>query len=412
MKYLLSLIFSFYAFASATINVPDESLKESLIVLDSDDGCGTGFVLSSGKIITNAHVIAQKCNQSLCPNVKISRASALGAAPVSIGLVDLQIIATFPKTDLAILKPTRNLNIKGISGKIRSPVDGEEIFTIGFSNCESLNVQMGNVSNSTASEFGLHFTIQKGQSGSPVFNKYFDIVGLVYQGNSFDLGKATRVDHLGNDFEAIDSQSGLIDLQNLYRSALDAINSPDPYKQITSLNQERDIPEVETQLALSGQCPALKDYWIWTHGGFPAHVPAPIIDAKALSMKCYEVFQQSVEYQTNKILLLRDYMDSFRDIDKLEALKTLSPMAYFAETQYYQSKNSMNLDSTVIGKLKKKVQTYGKLASGFTGVLCIFFALFFIFKFLFSRFRTFRRFFVGTFILCAICTLSLLMLLI
>ncbi|MGZ3749073.1 MAG: S1 family peptidase, partial [Pseudobdellovibrionaceae bacterium] len=234
MKYLLSLIFSFYAFASATINVPDESLKESLIVLDSDDGCGTGFVLSSGKIITNAHVIAQKCNQSLCPNVKISRASALGAAPVSIGLVDLQIIATFPKTDLAILKPTRNLNIKGISGKIRSPVDGEEIFTIGFSNCESLNVQMGNVSNSTASEFGLHFTIQKGQSGSPVFNKYFDIVGLVYQGNSFDLGKATRVDHLGNDFEAIDSQSGLIDLQNLYRSALDAINSPDPYKQITS----------------------------------------------------------------------------------------------------------------------------------------------------------------------------------
>ncbi|HEY8271174.1 MAG TPA: hypothetical protein VIG33_09830 [Pseudobdellovibrionaceae bacterium] len=76
MKYLLLCTLSFLNFARA-IEPSGDLLKESLVLLRANGSCGTGFVLSSGKIITNSHVIDDKCNQLHCPDVEISQANAI-----------------------------------------------------------------------------------------------------------------------------------------------------------------------------------------------------------------------------------------------------------------------------------------------------------------------------------------------
>jgi hypothetical protein len=280
MNFFLLFTLGFLNLARAT-EPSGDVLKESLVLLEANGSCGTGFVLSSGKIITNSHVIDDKCNQTHCPDIEVSQANTIGSAPIPRIHAEFEIVATFPYSDMAILKPSKPLGIKGISGKIASPLDKETFFTIGFPSCESLQISTGSITQVTDHNFKLGIPIQKGQSGSPIFNKNSDIIGLVYKVDGNDTGLGTRIDHLGTDLEAVAAKSGLIDLKKLYRSYSDFANSTDSY--IDSVGRKIDILEVETQVALSGQCPQLKDYWIWIHADFPRHVPhQPLIQVPSL----------------------------------------------------------------------------------------------------------------------------------
>lgn len=171
-------------------------LLNSVVLLSSPDrrACASGFISSDGHLVTNAHVTALLCPFDDCSQVKVRRADALGAPPgVELKIDSLSIEKTSQALDLAILAPrwkdeTRKLLEPSIlkipaESSIRTQL-GQEVFTLGFPRCHTLELTAGKVTDDTAVSFTASAAGAHGSSGSPVVDESFSLLGVVSQSST------------------------------------------------------------------------------------------------------------------------------------------------------------------------------------------------------------------------------------
>ena len=131
---------------------------------------GTGFAISSNLIITNSHVVG------LSETVKVQ---------IGNNNIEASVIINEPNLDLAVLKTSTNLPYSfTVSDDIEK---GEQIFVLGYPYTDVMGdeskIMDGIVNSNTgmynsALMFQFSADIQSGNSGSPIFDNDFNVIGI------------------------------------------------------------------------------------------------------------------------------------------------------------------------------------------------------------------------------------------
>jgi serine protease Do len=172
--------------------------KQSVVLVSSESGKGTGFMISAdGYIVTNHHVIEEKGPIF----VKFSEG----------GSHEVDVVMSEASLDLAILKIRGTVPQRAVLplGQQASAVPDMPVYVIGnplfFNNIANEGVVIGEVpvAGLDIPAIALQAPIYKGNSGSPVINKAGEIIAIVFatskierQGEKLDVGLAIPVRYL------------------------------------------------------------------------------------------------------------------------------------------------------------------------------------------------------------------------
>ncbi len=177
-------------------------VRSSVVMLTAPNGaCGSGVLLGDGRILTNAHVATTLCPTFQCEHISVEYSVAVGEpAQKQIPHESLRIERDIAVFDLSVLRlsPAPSTSTAPIFAT-QPPQPGDEVFLVGFPSCEILRVSRGSIK-----EVGLiHLQTDAkgtyGSSGSPIFNKNFELVGLADESRS--LIPALIALSVGRDFE-------------------------------------------------------------------------------------------------------------------------------------------------------------------------------------------------------------------
>ncbi|MFJ5772390.1 S1C family serine protease [Psychrobacillus sp. NPDC093180] len=161
--------------ASAKLSAQEDisRYKESVVIVLTDDGKGTGFSISSdGTILTNYHVIE-------------------GNDTVTVGFPEdgrfkASVVHTYPSVDLAVLKiDGENLPYLELA-KQATVVEGDSISFIGnplsFTGIanEGKIIDYHQLSDWDVPIVMMEAPVYRGNSGSPVLNKEGQVIGVVF----------------------------------------------------------------------------------------------------------------------------------------------------------------------------------------------------------------------------------------
>jgi len=175
-------------------------LGESVVVVNTPSGMGTGFVINDeGYLITNYHVIEKE------KNIKITMFIKSGKSIETIVYKKIKIVSINPFLDLALLKINDNpkkkfkfLNLGNMDNNV-----GDTVFAIGNPLGLERSVTQGIISSSNRNYNGILYIqtttpINPGNSGGPLFNLKGEVIGVTNMGYVFSdgLGFAIPVDYL------------------------------------------------------------------------------------------------------------------------------------------------------------------------------------------------------------------------
>ncbi|SES96281.1 Trypsin-like peptidase domain-containing protein [Salinibacillus kushneri] len=160
---------------SAKLSTMDEidTYQESVVVVETGEGKGTGFSISSnGYILTNYHVIDEG------PHLNVGFPEA--------GLYEADIVASYPEIDLALLKVEgENLPFLDLAPSA-SWAPQDHIYFIGnplnFNGIANEGKILGLTESSSieGDALMLQAPIYNGNSGSPVINRDGQVIGVIY----------------------------------------------------------------------------------------------------------------------------------------------------------------------------------------------------------------------------------------
>lgn len=161
--------------AALSANEEIKQYKQSVAVIETDDGKGTGFLYDeAGLVLTNYHVIEGY--------------DSVTVAFPKHGLFEGTVLETYPDIDLAIMKvDTEDSGVPVLP--LATAVDaerGEEVYFIGnplrFTGIANEGEVLGftNVKSKEKSVVMMHAPVYKGNSGSPVINKSGHVIGVVF----------------------------------------------------------------------------------------------------------------------------------------------------------------------------------------------------------------------------------------
>jgi len=191
----------------------------------------TGFLIDGkGFIVTNAHVV-DKMKNIYVENNKGQYFNA-------------QAIYTDQNTDLAILKITDTafktvLNLPYSINKTNSNL-GEQIFTLGFPRNEIVygegyvSAKSGNEGDSTA--YQVSVSVNPGNSGGPVLNKYGQIIGIITSKNSTADGVVFAAKSK-NIFKLIEAAKNAGDTANIKLPTNTALRGLDREQQVKKMEE-------------------------------------------------------------------------------------------------------------------------------------------------------------------------------
>ncbi len=146
-------------------------IKDTVVVIDTGDGRGTGFLISAdGLIVTNAHVVD-------------------GEESVTVGIKDRdvttgEVIEHLPKVDLAFVQIRMN-DLPYLELSHEQVEEGESITFVGnplrFNRIANVGTVIGETDATLETRvFALDAPIYKGNSGSPVVNTAGEVVAVIY----------------------------------------------------------------------------------------------------------------------------------------------------------------------------------------------------------------------------------------
>ena len=149
-------------------------ISPNLVKISKDEisfnGYGTGFYIKAQSgltyILTNHHV----CNLSENDTIFVLEE---GKRPVK-----KRIIERFLKADLCLIEAP--INREGLA-LAKSYLKDERVFVLGFPSFMPLTFSSGSlIGNDELGEFGTTISVLGGNSGSPVLNKYGNVVGVIW----------------------------------------------------------------------------------------------------------------------------------------------------------------------------------------------------------------------------------------
>ncbi len=191
----------------------------------------TGFLIDGkGFIVTNAHVV--------------NRLKAIYVENNKGDVFKAQSIYTDQNTDLAILKITDTayktiLNLPYSINKSNSNL-GEQIFTLGFPRNEIVygegyvSAKSGNEGDSTS--YQVSVSVNPGNSGGPVLNKYGQIIGIITSKNLTADGVVFAAKSK-NIFKLIDAAKVAGDSNNIKVPANTALRGLDREQQVKKMEE-------------------------------------------------------------------------------------------------------------------------------------------------------------------------------
>ncbi len=176
--------------AAGTIEDNVQRIGESVIMVSSDGGQGSGFVITEdGFCVTNYHVIAKETRIK----VTVFRKTATGYEQKHYKQV--KIVAINPFVDLALLKiEAEDETFKYVSlGDMDDCEVGQEVFAIGNPLGLTRTVSQGIVSTKNRNNAGRLYIqtttdINPGNSGGPLFNLKGEVIGVTSMGYLFLSG--------------------------------------------------------------------------------------------------------------------------------------------------------------------------------------------------------------------------------
>ncbi|MCO6431611.1 MAG: trypsin-like peptidase domain-containing protein [Deltaproteobacteria bacterium] len=197
---ILSILFFpvLSAAAPENDNIPEELIKSAVMLLSNNGRCGSGFITTSGKVVTNAHVVESLCPGDSCGAIILRRAGAIGASAEQIVASGaLKVERIHRALDIAVISSEQP--IEGAFDFTRAEPAESEIYVLGFPGCKQLALSKGRV---TAADPLRVFTTalgSYGSSGSVMFNHNKQVVGIVHQSGSMLGGVLAMI--AGTQFE-------------------------------------------------------------------------------------------------------------------------------------------------------------------------------------------------------------------
>jgi S1-C subfamily serine protease len=197
----------------------------------SPDYRATGFLIDGkGFIVTNAHVV--------------NRLKTIYVENSKGGVFKAQAIYTDVNTDLAILRITDTafktvLNLPYSINKNNSNL-GEQIFTLGYPRNEIVygegyvSAKSGNEGDSTA--YQVSVSVNPGNSGGPVLNKYGQIIGIITSKNLTADGVVFAAKSK-NIFKLIEAAKNAGDTTNIKLPSNAALRGLDRQQQVKKMEE-------------------------------------------------------------------------------------------------------------------------------------------------------------------------------
>ncbi|SFT09243.1 Trypsin-like peptidase domain-containing protein [Halolactibacillus miurensis] len=148
-----------------------EQIKDTVVIIDTGDGRGTGFLISpDGLIVTNAHVVDDETE-------------------VTVGIKDKdvttgEVIKHIPEVDLAFVQ-VEGRDLPYLELSRQSVEAGESITFVGnplrFNRIANSGTIIGETpATLEAAVYALDAPVYKGNSGSPVVNAAGEVVAVIY----------------------------------------------------------------------------------------------------------------------------------------------------------------------------------------------------------------------------------------
>lgn len=144
-----------------------QDYKEAVVTIEGGNRKGTGFNISSdGQILTNYHVI--------------ENLSAITVYFANGEIFSAGVVEAFPELDIAILE-TDGKGLPYLELQKNQPWHEEDsIYVIGNPLAYNRIVMEGKIKDSVSGQIRITAQIEKGNSGSPVIDKYGKVIGVVF----------------------------------------------------------------------------------------------------------------------------------------------------------------------------------------------------------------------------------------
>tara|TARA_Y100001960_G_scaffold1513_1_gene1682 strand:+ start:3520 stop:4746 length:1227 start_codon:yes stop_codon:yes gene_type:complete len=162
------------------------NLRESVVILRSPGGNGTGFIHSDNLVITNEHVIAG------------SYTGSIEVITFSGKTLQAELIGADANADIALLRTESNMNLPKVKwGKASDLVSGDPLFAIGHPGQVgfwALTAGIFTFNEKMRINHNVYSTVpgMVGSSGSPIFNMNGEVVGVIYSGQP--MGQTEGID--------------------------------------------------------------------------------------------------------------------------------------------------------------------------------------------------------------------------
>jgi V8-like Glu-specific endopeptidase len=197
-----------------------QAIIDRTVLVRNNRSCGSGVLLDSNTILTNAHLARSLCRGERCQDITVARAKALGTRASQVLLKQQSISVEYLSHtfDAALLRS--NTSLTGATNPLRFAPASEElaikglaIQLLGFPRCRVLRATRGTITSETNLRFTTDAQGSHGSSGSPIFNLRFELIGLVDEaatirealtdaafnsGFSLRAVKATHIEELQN----------------------------------------------------------------------------------------------------------------------------------------------------------------------------------------------------------------------
>lgn len=151
-------------------------VKKAVVRLLSEKGCGTGFFLEGGRLITNVHVVDGICLFGDCSEVILENGS--GGKWEFVEVAEIEVERLHRAFDLAVLTvspaPESYLELAEESASL-----GSEVQIYGHPDCELPESSRGTITQQDSIFIHTSAKGLPGNSGSPLLNTHYQVVGLI-----------------------------------------------------------------------------------------------------------------------------------------------------------------------------------------------------------------------------------------
>ena len=162
--------------AQAAVALPPEAIRSVVRIRGFE--CGTGFLLETGELVTNAHVVSGACRSLACDGVPLHVATAVGAEATEELKVMVKPRLVSDALDLVILTVEGEGARPGFFRLGGPPAVGQVVSSLGFPDCGPLRQAQGIVREIDAITYVTSAQVRGGESGGPVFDDQGRLVGM------------------------------------------------------------------------------------------------------------------------------------------------------------------------------------------------------------------------------------------